>query len=302
MPEIDAILVNWNGRDQTAAAIDSLLSLSEVRDNPDLVRITVADNGSADGSAAFLRERYAGRIDVIENGENLGFGAGANRAIAATRAPFVFLLNPDASVRDGALKTLLTFMHAHPNCAIAGPKIFEADGRVAESCGEFDSWTGAFLRSSGWGDLPPLRRFANGAALRAWDYDSERQVDLVIGAAMMIRREAIEKTGAFDERYFMYHEEVDLAKRIHDAGYESWFVPQAQATHTGMGSSPSTSSGQAHRKNVERWKTRSRRMYWVKHHGTLWYYSLSAALVLRYVLYLGVLAAIGFGVKRLLVR
>ena len=294
MPEIDAILVNWNGRDQTPVAIDSLLSLSEVRANPDLLRITVSDNGSSDGSVALLRERYGGRIDIIENGSNLGFGAGANRAIAATRAPFVFLLNPDATVRDCSLSALLAFMRAHPKCAIAGPKIFESDGRIAESCGEFDSWTGAFLRSSGWGDLPPLRRFANGAALREWDYNSERKVDLVIGAAMMIRRDVLEKIGAFDERYFMYHEEVDLARRAHDAGYESWFVPQAQATHAGMGSSGG--------KNVEQWKTRSRRLYWVKHHGRAWYYTLSAALVLRYALYLGVLAAIAFGIRRLLVR
>ncbi len=181
-------------------------------------------------------------------------------------------------------------MQAHPQCAIAGPQILEADGRIAESCGEFDTWTGAFLRSSGWGDLPFLKPFANGASLRAWDYGSERRVDLVIGAAMMIRRSVLDAIGAFDERYFMYHEEVDLARRVTDAGFQSWFVPQARATHLGQGSSGG--------RNVERWKTRSRRMYWVKHHGRLWYYTLSAALAGRYVLYLGVLAAIVWAIAR----
>ncbi len=287
VPLVDAILVNWNGRGQIEAAIDSLVN------EPD-VRVTVADNGSTDGSVVALVERYGERINVIENGANLGFGTGANRAIAATQAPFILLLNPDAVVHPGAVGALVSFMQAHPNAAVAGPKIFESDGRVAESCGEFDTWAGAFLRSSAWGDLPLFRRFSNGAALRAWDYSSERHVDLVIGAAMMIRRSALDRVGAFDERFFMYHEEIDLQKRLHEAGYEIWFVPQAQATHVGMGSSGG--------KNVERWKTQSRRTYWIKHHGRVWYYTLSAALVARFALYLGILAAIGFGVKRLLFR
>jgi N-acetylglucosaminyl-diphospho-decaprenol L-rhamnosyltransferase len=253
--------------------------------------VTVADNGSTDGSVALMRERYGKRITVIENGANLGFGAGANRAIERTRAPYIFLLNPDAVVHDGAIAELLDFMKDHARCAIAGPKIFELDGRVAESCGQFDTWMGAFLRSSGWGDLAPLRKYANGAALRTWNYDSERRVDVVIGAAMMIRRSVIERVGAFDPRYFMYHEEIDLAKRVADAEYETWFVPQARATHAGMGSTGG--------RNVERWKTQSRRLYWIKHYGRAWYYALSAALVARYVLYAAIVAAAVFAVRRL---
>lgn len=291
MAQVDAILVNWNDRDQAPAAIDSVLALSEVRTDPDLLRVTVADNGSSDGSVEYLRERYGNRIDIIENGANLGFGAGANRAIEQTHAPYIFLLNPDALVHDGAIAELLGFMKEHPRCAIAGPKIFESDGRVAESCGQFDSWTGAFLRSSAWGELPPLRKYANGAELRAWDYDSERRVDLVIGAAVMIRRSVIDRVGTFDPRYFMYHEEIDLAKRVADAGFETWFVPRARATHSGMGSTGG--------RNVERWKTQSRRLYWIKHHGLGWYYTLSTALVARYVLYAAIVAGVVFGVSRL---
>ncbi len=186
------------------------------------------------------------------------------------------------------------FMEAHPRCALAGPKIYESDGNVAESCGEFDTWVGAFLRSSAWGELPPLRRFANGAALRAWDYSDERQVDLLIGAALMLRRSVFEALGGFDQRFFMYHEEVDLAKRVHEAGYEAWFVPSAEATHSGQGSSGG--------RGVESYKQRSRRKYWVKHHGRLWYYSLSAALVARYLLYGAILAGTALAVRRLAKR
>jgi len=291
---VDVIIVNWNDRTRTPAAIDSLLALGEVAHELGFVHIVVSDNGSTDGSLPLLRERFGERITIVENGANLGFGAGVNRAVPAGTAPFIFLLNPDASVRDGALQELVSFMQQRPRCAIAGPKIYEEDGSLAGSCGEFDSWSGAFLRSSAWGEWPPLRRYANGASLREWDYHSPRRVDLVIGAALMIRRNVLERVGLFDERFFMYHEEVDLAKRVAEAGYEVWYVPSAEATHAGQGSSGG--------KNVERYKRESRRKYWVKHYGLMWYYSLSAALAARYVLYAGALVGSALLARRLLAR
>ena len=283
MSVVDVIIVNWNDRENLRIALDSVLALPEVKNDPNFARIVVSDNGSSDGSVPFLRQAYGDRVTVIENGENLGFGAGVNRALEQTHAPYVFLLNPDATVASGALEELVHFMEEHPHAAMAGPKIFQSDGSVAESCGEFDTWPGAFLRSSAWGEWPFLRRYANGARLRSWDYSSARKVDLVIGAAMLLRRSTLREIGAFDERYFMYHEEVDLAKRIADAGYETWFVPSACATHIGQGSSRGRS--------VEGLKQRSRRKYWIKHHGIFWYYSLVAALIARYALY-AALAAI----------
>lgn len=284
MSSVDVIVVNWNDRDNLRAALDSVFALPEIKDDPQFAQVVVSDNGSSDGSVAFLKEVYGDCVHVIKNGENLGFGAGVNRAIAQTSSPYIFLLNPDATVAAGALSELVGFMEEHPHAAMAGPKIFEADGTVAESCGQFDTWIGAFLRSSAWGQLPFLRRFANGAALRSWDYNDPRKVDLVIGAAMLLRRSTLSKTGAFDERYFMYHEEVDLAKRISQAGFEAWFVPSARATHIGQGSSRGAS--------VERMKQRSRRKYWLKHHGRFWYYSLVSALLARYVLYLALGASV----------
>jgi len=281
MSLVDVILVNWNDAEHIPLAIDSVFALPELRADPSFATIVVSDNGSTDGSLDLLRERYDGRVRILENRRNLGFGAGVNRALAQTRSPYLFLLNPDATVKAGALSELVAFMERHPRCALAGPKVYQADGRIEESCGEFDTWTGAFLRSSAWGEWPLFRRFANGASLRAWHYASQRRVDLLIGAALMLRRSVLEQIGGFDERFFMYHEEVDLARRVADAGYEAWFVPSASATHAGQGSSGG--------RGVESYKQRSRRKYWIKHHGRLWFYTLSAALAGRYVLY-GVLA------------
>ncbi|MGD0471722.1 MAG: glycosyltransferase family 2 protein [Candidatus Velthaea sp.] len=293
-PRIDVVVVCWNDKEKITIALDSVYALPEVQREPEFVNVVVSDNGSTDGSREFLRERYGARLQIVENGANLGFAAACNRAFAATSSDYVFLLNPDAELKPGALTAIVAFMDAHPRCGIAGSRIYNYDGSVQQSVGEFDTWSGAFLRSSAWGEWPVFTRFANGASLRGWNYDTERRVDLAIGAALAIRRTMIEQIGAFDERFFLYHEEVDYAKRAADAGWETWFVPGSEAVHEGEGSAKGQYS-------VESRKQRSRRKYWIKHHGYLWFYALNAALIGRYVLYLGVLVA-GFAAGRRLLR
>jgi GT2 family glycosyltransferase len=277
---IDVIVVCWNDKEKIATALDSVFALAEIQAEPWFANVVVSDNGSTDGSREFLRERYGRHVRIVENGANLGFAAACNRAFAVTEARYVFLLNPDAELKDHALSSIVAFMDSHPRCGIAGSRIYNYDGSVQESCGEFDTWLGAFLRSSAWGDWPIFRPFANGARLRGWNYDTERRVDLAIGAALAIRRDLIDDIGPFDERYFLYHEEVDFAKRAALAGWQTWFVPSSEAVHEGMGSA----KGQY---NVETRKQSSRRKYWIKHHGYLWYWSLCVALVGRYLVYAG---------------
>jgi GT2 family glycosyltransferase len=278
---VDVVVVCWNDKEKIATALDSVFALTEVRHDPAFANVVVSDNGSADGSREFIALRYGGRVQIVENGANLGFAAACNRAFAATSSEYVFLLNPDAELKDRALAEIVAFMDAHPACGIAGSRIYNYDGSVQESVGEFDTWAGAFLRSSAWGELPLLRRFATGAGLRDFDHDKPQRVDLAIGAALAIRRATIDAIGPFDERFFLYHEEVDFAKRAADAGWETWYVPASEAVHEGMGSA----RGQY---NVEKRKQTSRRKYWLKHHGRAWYYSLVGALVGRYALYAGV--------------
>ncbi len=291
MARIDVVVVCWNDKDKITTALDSVFALSEVRDDPSFAHVIISDNGSTDGSRAFLHERYGGRLTIVENNANLGFAAACNRAFPHGTAPYVFLLNPDAELKDRALANMVAFLDAHPRAGIAGSRTYNYDGSIQQSCGEFDTWAGAFLRSSAWGEWAPFRRFANGAGLRDFHYDVERRVDIAIGAALAIRRALIAEIGAFDERYFLYHEEVDFAKRAADAGWETWFVPSSEAVHEGMGSAKGQYS-------VEARKQKSRRMYWIKHHGYVWYAALVVALVLRYALYAAVLAGAILGVRR----
>jgi GT2 family glycosyltransferase len=294
-PRVDVVVVCWNDREKIVTALDSVFALPEVIADPSFANVVVSDNGSTDGSVEFLRKRYLGKLQIVENRSNLGFAAACNRAFAATHAPYAFLLNPDAELKPGALATIVDFMDAHPLCGIAGSRIYNYDGSIQESCGEFDTWTGAFLRSSAWGDLPPLRRYANGTRTRAWGHADERRVDLAIGAALCIRRTTIDELEGFDERFFLYHEEVDFAKRAALAGWETWYVPASEAVHEGMGSARGNY-------NVESRKQTSRRKYWIKHHGRAWYYGLVAALVGRYVLYAAILGGGVVAARRALRR
>jgi GT2 family glycosyltransferase len=288
---IDVVVVCWNDKGKITTALDSLFALPEVQADPAFAHVIISDNGSTDGSREFLRERYGERLTVVENGANLGFAAACNRAFPHGSAPYVFLLNPDAELKPGALANVVAFLDAHPRAGIAGSRIYNYDGTIQQSCGEFDTWAGAFLRSSAWGEWPLFRRFANGASLRDFHYNVERRVDLAIGAALAIRRALIAEIGPFDERFFLYHEEVDFAKRAADAGWETWFVPSSEAVHEGMGSA----KGQY---NVETRKQKSRRRYWIKHHGYAWYVALVAALLLRFGLYAAILSLTIAGVRR----
>jgi len=292
-PRVDVVMVSWNDKANVSTALESVFALSEVQADPGFANVIVSDNGSTDGTVEFIRERYGDRVTVIENGANLGFGAACNRAFAHTSAPYVFLLNPDAELKDRALAAVVGFLDEHPRSGIAGSRLYNTDGSIQPSAGEFDTWIGAFLRSSAWGELPLFRRFANGAALRGFPYDRRRRVDLVIGAAVALRRAMLDEIGMFDERFFLYHEEVDLARRAATAGWETWFVPESEAVHEGMGSA----KGQYH--VVEIRKQKARRQYWIKHHGYAWYCALVAALIGRFVLYLIAAGGVLFAVRRI---
>src|SRR5260370_32736143 len=116
----------------------------------------------------------------MEKGENLGLGEGWNVGAGAAHAALLLFSNPDARAMPGLLTGAVEYFRAHPDVAMAGAKLLNEDGSVAPSCGEFDTWWQAFLRSSAWGELPWFRAQSNGYALRDFDYSTERDVDLVV--------------------------------------------------------------------------------------------------------------------------
>jgi GT2 family glycosyltransferase len=288
------IVVSYNTAEQLEGCLQSLAALPEVAAQPDFAQVIVSDNGSRDDSTARARRAFPAAT-ILQNGANLGFAKACNLGAAQARAPLLFFFNPDARAYPGVLKSAVEYFDAHPDVAMAGAKLLNEDGSIAESCGEFDTWWQAFLRSSGWGELPGLRQHANGYRLRQFDYASERDVDLVVGAAMFIRRQVFAELGGFDERFFLYHEEIDFAHRLRDRAMRVVYLPQCVVTHAGETGGSRQTWGKS---GVLRWRQRSRRLYWIKRHGAWWYWSLSAALVARYALYAAAVAGVALVIRK----
>ena len=293
MAKVSVIVVSYNAADELESCLRSVAALPEVASDPSFAELVVSDNGSADDSVARVRKAFPNAI-IVENGANLGFAKACNIGARHATSPLLFFLNPDATAHPGSLRNAVDYFDAHPDVAMAGAKLLNEDGSVAPSCGEFDTWWQAFLRSSAWGELPWFRKQSNGYALREWNYSSERDVDLVVGAAMFIRADVFSRLGGFDERYFLYHEEIDFAHRLRDAGKRVVFLPQCVVTHKSEQGGSQKTWGKS---GVLGWRQRSRRLYWIKRHGRLWYYSLSAALAGRYVLYVAVVAGVVWWIK-----
>jgi len=205
----------------------------------------VVDNGSTDGTIDFVRERFPS-VRVVE-AENRGLCAGWNRGIAETSAEHVLVLNADAWLVEDALVGFLDAAGRHPRAAVIGPRLLNPDGSLQRSVRGFPTaWRLAteylYLRK-----LAPRSRALNAFYGAGFDHASEREVDWVMGACMFVRRAAFDEVGPFDERYFLFSEEVDWMRRAADRGWSVVFTPEARCVHVGGASH----GGQLFRENVK---------------------------------------------------
>jgi GT2 family glycosyltransferase len=229
-PEIAAVLVNYNSGGELRQALRSIAGAMAGRP----WEAIVVDNASQDDSEAAAAE-FAPHATLIRNADNVGFGRGVNQGVAASSAPFVLIMNPDCRLLDGAVAVLRRELNAHPSCGLVGPRILDPDGSVQGSArGDPDMLTGLFGRTS------PLRRVLPGltvsrrnvvAGASVSSDASAMVVDWVSGACMLVRRDAFDAVGGFDEGYFLYWEDADLCRRLRSRGYDVRYVPGATAVH-----------------------------------------------------------------------
>ena len=169
------------------------------------------------------------------NSTNLGFGKANNIGFAQARGHYLLLVNPDLQVNAAALKAMLNFMETHPQAGICGPKILESDGvTISTWCARRDPhpWD-VFCEYAFFTRLFPSRRLFARYVMGDWDHNSNREVDALTGACLLVRREVVEQTGGFDERFFMYGEDLDWCRRIRLAGWQVWYVASAAVQHSG---------------------------------------------------------------------
>ncbi len=193
--------------------------------------LVVVDNGSTDGSLDRLRATVR-EVTVLTSGRNLGYGAAANRGVAATTAPVVVVCNPDLVVHPGTLATLADALSGDGRCAVAGPLVRTSTGEPYPSARQFPSLTDAAGHAV-LGIFAPDNRFTRAYHQRdpGDGAGASREADWVSGACFAVRRTAFEEVGGFDEAYFMYVEDVDLCWRLGRLGWTVRFVPGAVVTH-----------------------------------------------------------------------
>ncbi|HEX4655686.1 MAG TPA: glycosyltransferase family 2 protein [Mycobacteriales bacterium] len=226
-PLVDVGVVTWNTRDLTVTALRRLLDT----DQGARLRLLVHDNASADGTPDAVREQVP-EADVEVCPDNLGFAAGVNRLIARSHAPWFLALNSDAWPAPGAIGALVAAAERHPRAAAVAPRLERPDGALEHSTHPFPSVPVALASAVGARGHWAERHALHGA----WAHDRERSVDWAVGAALLIRREALEDVGGLDESFFMYVEDLEWCHRARRHGWEIWFTPEALVVHIGNAS------------------------------------------------------------------
>ncbi len=229
---LSVIIVSWNVRQPLVACLQSL-ARHPPNDPPEVI---VVDNASTDGTVAVVQRDFP-RVSVLRNENNRGFAAANNQGIALARGEYLLLLNPDTIVHPCALETLCTFLDAHPDVGACGPRLLNEDGTTQPSARRFPSFRASLYRHTILRHFFVFRRHYRRWVMSGFSYDRQMDIDQLMGAALLLRRSAVDQVGPMDERFFMYYEEVDLCQRLRQAGWRVVFVPEATITHLGGESS-----------------------------------------------------------------
>ncbi|HIB83073.1 MAG TPA: glycosyltransferase family 2 protein [Chromatiaceae bacterium] len=194
------------------------------------------DNGSSDSSGDGL-ERFDFPLEIIHNHLNRGFAHACNQGADLCDARYLLFLNPDAALFENSLTVPLAFMddEANQDVGICGIQLVDEKGRVTSTCARFPSLSRFIVHALGLNRIPRLK--GGGVHMNDWDHLSDRSVDHVIGAFFFVRRDVFEEINGFDERFFVYLEDVDFSLRAKKAGWETIYLTGAQSFHKGGGTS-----------------------------------------------------------------
>jgi len=254
--KLSIVILCWNDLKVIRDCLRSIYDGTHATD----FEVIVSDNGSTDGSIEFIHQNYP-RTRVLENGANLGFAKGNNVGIRASRGKYVLILNPDTIIHDGSLDKLVAFADRHPEAGAFGCRVLNPDGTYQVSARLFPTvrryWVAALYLTP----LQGVSDFFGYEEYRGWKGDRERLIDWQSGCCVMFRGEVLQRLGGFDEQFFYHFEEVDLCRRVWNAGFPIIFTPEPTITHLG---------GQSVNRFPIRFEIerhRSRYRYFYKHFG-----------------------------------
>lgn len=238
-PQVGVVIVSYNTRDLLHDCLHSLRGCTLP------LRVLVVDNGSADGSAALVREQFS-EVHLLACADNPGFAGGNNRGLrwlgygsdAPDNAPppYALLLNPDTVVHSGAIEELVAFLEAHPRVGLVGPRLLNPDGSIQAAAFRFPTLSMSLLDVFPPGEALPGRLYGSwwhGRYPQEQTATDPFAIDHPLGACMLVRRRTLAEVGLLDAQYFMYGEEIDWCWRMRRANWAIWQVPAARVTHIG---------------------------------------------------------------------
>lgn len=223
---ISVVIVSYNTKDLLRNCLKSILC----GDSGLISEIIVVDNNSWDGSPQMVAEEFP-EVLIIKNTKNLGYAKAVNQGIRQSRSKYILILNPDIEVMEGSILNLWRFMETHPDVGIAGAQLLNPDGSIQMSCRTFYTFPVFLLRRTPLGRLFPNAKVLRKHLMADWDHQSDREVDWVLGACLMVRREALDSVGGMDERFFLYFEDVDWCYRMKKHGWKVYYVHSARMKH-----------------------------------------------------------------------
>lgn len=228
MIDINIVIVSYNSKKVLEPCLISLLE--DLKGSGLNWQITLVDNGSRDGTPAFVKEKFPD-LKVVEQ-ENVGYARGVNRGIRETDARYQFVLNPDTEIHEpNTVKHLVEWMDKHPKVGMAAPKLLNQDGTTQFSCGRFPKPIDPlikrlFLSRYGW-----AKKRIGHMHMTDFDHQASQPVDWIMGSAMVARREALNGAGLMDERYFMYFEDMDCCRNMWESKWPVYYIHDIAMKH-----------------------------------------------------------------------
>lgn len=219
-------IVSYNTKDLLARCLESIFLKTEgVR-----FEVVVVDNCSTDGTLVMLKE-YFPQVRLIGNNENRGYSKAVNQAYMVSKGDYFFIVNPDTEFVNNVAFELVKFFQSHPTAGVVGPKIIYPDGRLHRSCRRFITLPIAILDVFQLGLYFPNNLITRRYNYENWDHNSFREVDWLTGAAFMTSKAIFRKVDMFDERFFIYSEDMDYCFKVQKTGYTVFFNPCAIIIH-----------------------------------------------------------------------
>ena len=209
---VSLLIVSYNVRQYIAHAIDAI-----IKSDLDDFEIIIIDNNSFDNTASYLKERYSHlrQIKIVQNQENIGFGKAINQAASLAKGQYYLILNPDTIIQEETISTLKEYLDSNPEVGMVGPKILNADGTLQLACKRsFPTLGVALPKLLGFSRIFPKSKWAGKYNLTYLDEDEISSVDAISGSCMFIRSFLFHELKGFDERFFMFGEDLDLCSRI----------------------------------------------------------------------------------------